>query len=445
LTHEFTVSDRVPRLTLLLLRALWIAWMMALPLGHVTGLRNTLAVLTLGVSLVSLGLSGLKDLPGRHMMLAYGLWATASLAWSADPGVSLAKLKSDLWIPFAAYCAAFCVTRAERTPKWVLSGLALGLLLLAAISMFDVAPTTLLDQWIPEDSFLTIERPLPHWYPGVGDASMFAILCLGPLLSWMFWKGRNRRLRSVLLVGALLVVIVVSKNRNTFAVLPLALIVFFLCLPWRDRARSAVDPSAVLIRGRLRLALWAVSIATVLLVPLAIEAASRERLIQLTHRTPPWGTAALALFQTDARPLMWREYLRLGMQHPWIGIGYGRTLPGLAYDSRDNPILAGQERAAISHAHNILLNDWLQLGAVGLALYVGLFVELIRHARRKAEESEVAAIAYAGITATLVAALVRNLSDDFLIYAMATVLWASLGALFGMQTLRDGPHRSLLR
>jgi O-antigen ligase len=437
-------SERTPP-SVLLLRLFWLAWMIVLPLGHVTGLRNSLAVLTLLATLVVSGASGWRELPGRHVLLAYVLWATLSLAWSAEPSISFGKLKSDLWIPLGAYIAAYSMTRAERTPKWVLSGLALGLLVLAAISAFDLLPVGAADAWIPEDSFLTIERPLPHWYPGVGDASMFAILCLGPLLSWMFWKGRNRRVRSVLLVAALMFVVAISKNRNSFAVLPLASIAFFLCLPWRDRARSAVDPSAVLIRSRLERAVWAIAILTVLFVPLAIETASRERLIQLTHRTPPWGSAALTLAQTDARPAMWREYLRLGMQHPYVGVGYGRTVPGLAYASRDNPILAGEERAAISHAHNVFLNSWLQLGLVGVALYLGVFAELIRCARRRASESEVAAIAYAGIVATLVAAVVRNLSDDFLIYAMATTLWAALGALFGMQTLRDGPQRSLLR
>jgi O-antigen ligase len=430
---------------MLLLRFLWLAWMAVLPLGHVTGLRNFLAVVTVVATLALLGVAHWKKLPAGVPILFYVVWASLSVLWSADPQLSFSKLRSDLFIPLLAYGGAYSLTCSERSPKWVLSGLAIGLLLLAAISGFDLLPLSPLDDWIVEDQFLTISRPLPEWYPGVGDASMYAILCLGPLLSWTFWKGRNRRLRSVLFVSALVLVVIISKNRNTFAVLPIALISFFLCLPWRDRARSAVDPSAVLIRSRLKQAVWLVAIATILFVPLGIELASRERLIQLTHQSPPWGRAALTLAQTDARPQMWGEYLRLGMEHPFIGVGYGRTVPALAYGTRENAVLAGRERAAISHAHNLFLNDWLQLGLVGLALYLIVFVELVRSAKRKANESEVAAIAFAGIVATLVTTLVRNLSDDFLIYAMAIAFWACLGALYGMQTLRDGPQRSLLR
>lgn len=410
---------------------------MILPLGHLTGLRNSMAVLTLVATLATTGFHPWKELPARKALLLLVAWATISAAWSADPGLTWSKLRTDLYIPVWAYCASFTWARNSRDTRCIFAGLATGMILLAAISAFTLLPVSGLDRIISEAQFSGLHRAVPSWYPGVGDASTYTVLCVAGFLFWTAWTRRWRTLTSVVVAAATLVALAISQNRNAAVVLPLAIAVFFGVWGWGRSVAIESPRQASKSAPAFTLTVVSLGLCCLIIASLFIEAASRERLATMGEPVPAWGAAALTMASHDPRPRMWQEYLHLGLAHPWTGVGFGRTVPGVAYHTRADPILTAADPNAFSHAHNIFINLWLQLGLVGVILYLAVFVGIVRTGMRYAVTSRAAALGYAGIVTLILAALLRDLTDDFLIFAMATVFWSCLGTLLAAQRVPD--------
>lgn len=399
---------------------LWAAWLVVLPLGHVTGLRNTLAVLTIVATLAVTGLAPLRALPARYALLAFAAWATLSVAWSVDAGASFSKLRSDLYLPLGIYAAAFAYGRDPARHALLRGASLAGILVLAALSVMAWLPALAVDTWLPEENFGVIARPLPAWYPGVGDASMYAVLCLGPFLAWASLARAWRSPWTLVTAAALLVILLASENRNSLIVVALALLVFLALGGATPRARQAISR-----RGLLFIAVVCLASAG-----LATEVASRQRLVLAGEAPPSWGASAIELARRDPRPRMWHEYLHLGRAHALTGVGFGRTVPSEAYHTRADATLSSLDAAARSHAHNLFLNVWLQLGLVGLALLSWVMVALARALRHPPHGDSTPRPLVAGLAVLLVATLLRELSDDLLVFAMAAAFWCFAGLLF---------------
>ncbi len=75
-------------------------------------------------------------------------------------------------------------------------------------------------------------------------------------------------------------------------------------------------------------------------------------------------------FAQDPRLQLWDRTLTLIGERPWIGYGFGKSILAeeLKSESRD-PLL--------SHAHNVFMSQWLQTGAIGLAVFVALLAALV--------------------------------------------------------------------
>ena len=113
------------------------------------------------------------------------------------------------------------------------------------------------------------------------------------------------------------------------------------------------------------------------------------------------------------------------MTRPWVGFGFGRAiLADQLKGEMQNPVLW--------HAHNLFVSQWLQTGAVGLALFAALLVALgTRFARFVRSRDET--LAFVGIIGiSLIAGfVVKNLTDDFLFRSNAKEFWALLALLQG--------------
>jgi O-antigen ligase len=364
------------------------------------------------------------------------MWATLSLLWSAAPAVSLGKLRTDLWLPLLAAVAAFYFVREAEGLRHVVRGLAVGLVLLTCISIFAYLPVAWAPSWIPFEQAGGIVHPLPHWYPGPGDASMFTILSIAPLmLAWHVWpKSRRFVVMSALLLAF---VLVTTNNRNAVLVAPV--VVIFQWLLDRRAGRVAIDASSR-DGAKRRFRSIALSIALVAIVLVALlallEFGARERLAYL-HKPLDGDSAAVELVENDTRPVIWRYYFTRGLEHPWIGVGFGRTVPGIGWQTESDRALAAIEPNAYIHAHNVLLNWWLQLGAVGLAMLATVLTRIAWSARRSVRDRGDARWVYHALLTTLLATLARNLTDDFLVYGMATVFCIIVAALLGELSRRD--------
>jgi O-antigen ligase len=424
-----------------LIDGLWLVWITTLPLGHVTGLHNTLAIVTIALTLVATRGRGLLDTPGLGWLVALLAFASLSLAWSPHPDVSGGKLRSDLLLPILGYFAAFQWSRRGGSPA-MFRGFALGLALLILFSLIDLVPAGMSASWPWLDAPDASGHRMPHWYPGVGDASGDVVLVLGPLLVWRYLAGHWRDATSSLLALGAVLVVLVSKNRDAVLLLPLGVGLFALL--WADRsARRGPDWSA-----KRRWPLWtAVVLVVVIAGLLVIELVSQRRLADARIMVP-FGHATGVLLALDPRPQMWAEYLHLGLAHTWFGVGYGRTVPAVVYDVAHDPVMQASHANGLEHAHNFFLNIWLQLGLVGLALVVVVLAVLVWQAVTRRSRNQLAALCSAGVLTLIATTLLRNSLDDFLVYSMASAFWIGVGLLLGLgdtpiEALGKAPANSL--
>ena len=363
--------------------------------------------------------------------------AALSIAWSPAPLVSWGKWRTDLAIPMLAGVACFVFVRATGAWRVVVAGLVVGLLLLALLSVFAYVPPTILPPGIPLEAMGGIVRPLPRWYPGPGDASMFAIFCIAPL--YVASRGAAASGWRVLSIAAwllLALVIVTTNNRNALLLAPLVLIAMVVL----DRRRGAGRADRSSSRSRRFVVTGAATVIGVVALAAALEWGARERLLYL-HKPVTGDSAALELLAADTRPAIWRYYAARGIEHPWLGMGFGRTVPGIGWHTEEDRALAAIEPNAYIHAHNLLLNWWLQLGVVGVLLLVVAAASIARASARLRDragerEREFANRLHAAVLVTLTATFARNLTDDFLVYGMATTFCIVIGTLLAAETRR---------
>jgi O-antigen ligase len=85
----------------------------------------------------------------------------------------------------------------------------------------------------------------------------------------------------------------------------------------------------------------------------------------------------------------------------------------------------------VRHGHNLLLNIAVQLGVVGVGLFVAVLALLAREYARFLAEPAIAPLGVIGL-ALLAGFLAKNFTDDFLHRHNAQVFWALNGMLLGL-------------
>src|SRR5258706_15627822 len=118
----------------------WVLWMGILPLGHVTALRNALALPAIGLAIAvavrQAGWRSLAEVPALALWLVLLAWCGLSMLWSPAPDVSWSKLRFDLLFPFGAYLGAYALARVTGGTRYLLLGPLIGPALLACLSIF---------------------------------------------------------------------------------------------------------------------------------------------------------------------------------------------------------------------------------------------------------------------------------------------------------------------
>jgi O-antigen ligase len=130
----------------------------------------------------------------------------------------------------------------------------------------------------------------------------------------------------------------------------------------------------------------------------------------------------------DARPKIWAFYASQVHTHPWLGIGFGKPLPALAYGHLVPAALFKLDENVKTHAHNLFLNTLLQTGVIGLALQLVVFASIGR--RFYALRVTRPMLCRAGL-ALLFGMLAKNMTDDFMWQSTALMFWACCGWLLG--------------
>ena len=400
------------------LRAMYLAFgvlLAILPLAHVTALRNVLVGLIVGLALLHFRLAPWKNVPGLTPWLVWLAFAAASIGWSALPDASFQSFRSDQFYPFAIFLVSFLVVRFLGGRLAIAIGTAVGTLLclttMFAAAMLGVDP----DAAAPDPGLMGWLA----WKAGnVTDSSTYVAFIAVPLFLILV-TSRHAWRRSAAALWLLLFAAIgfLSESRTLVATLFVSFVGFLVALG--------------ILRGRLH---WK-SVLLVIAIGLTLSAACIELISRVRTPSLPSGSrsAAVEMIMADPRPAIWATYFELARKRAWLGIGLGRTVPSRAYRLHDDVDLRRIDTQAASHAHNVILDLVLQVGVVGLALWLWLHVEILRLAWQRAREGGDREKAWAAAAVALaLAMLVKNSTNDLAVYGNAILFWALMGTILGL-------------
>jgi O-antigen ligase len=344
-------------------------------------------------------------LPGSALpllTLAWVAWTLASILWSVDTAYSAAEWRGDvLW--GVATLAIF----------YVAAGTQGGFALLAATALGTYAFWTGLAVGLALSPIGWDARP---FHRGDGAFATY-LVTTAPLLLLLVWPapvglrtGMRSLIAGALLLALLVVAVRLSENRIAWIALAAGVTTAIACAPATTRTRST-----------------AAAIALVIACSFLFLDAARDRAASVygPHTTVE-GT-----LKADPRLAIWKHAAERIRERPWLGHGYGLHILG-------ERIGAGMGNPTIRHPHNMFAGQWLQTGAIGLALFVAMLAAWGWQFLRCVRTSDPALRRLGAIgLAVMIAFIVRNLTDDFFLRANGRLLFAIAAMLLGAAVARQ--------
>jgi len=246
---------------------------------------------------------------------------------------------------------------------------------------------------------------------GVGGFSTYIAMVL-PIILYRLIAARTltAKIVCIVLILALLYAAILTLNRAFWLVFS---------------AETALFSGLVLYRSNLsqaKKALVAGGISVISLIAVAPIIAINGYKYG-THNL----ASVLATFAGDIRIDSWEKIVTLTESHPWLGAGFGRYALKHAYlNSTLDPVFW--------HAHNVFLDYTVQLGLIGLAIFMVVLFTLTHYfwILYRAEASpQLSFLAIAAITFIL-ATIGKNMTDDFFHRDVSLLFWSVLGLVMGL-------------
>src|SRR5712691_2171645 len=385
-----------------------LAWLVAalfaiLPLAHVPALRNLLALAA--AILITAMLMRERRMPPLPAwpMAAWIALSTASALWSADPAATLHGVLYSMLLPAGVFLAAWRVAANDRAfdrARWAAAGGVLCLGIMVALVFATGRPTaTLLSD--------AGESNITYYWPGVGVSSTFAALIVPFALFALASAHRAERYAGAVILAAAIAVATVSQNRIVWPSIVLSCAAFIGWL-W-----PALAPAS----RRIALAMLCVA---------AVGGVSGFYYASLERRI------AVPELAGDLRLPAWREWTGIALEKPLLGHGFGRAQVHLEGERGITQSIKHRDYIA-SHAHNLFLDIAVQLGVLGLAVYLALLAALLREYWRLGGADARGRPRLLGATAfsLLVAMIAKNSTDDFMGQAGVLAFWGYAGMLLG--------------
>jgi len=367
--------------------------LLVLPLAHVTGLRNFLGLLT---ALWAFGcLHRERVLPPLIVPLTvWLLLAGASSLWSPSPEDALKAAVYEIVLPAGAFYCSYLVSRQPASYRSLFLAVIAGV---AALAVFITIPRLV--------GGLAKGSGWFYYYPEEGVTTTLCIY--GLPFSLLLAREADRFVRSLGYFGIACIVIAGMAGENRmFWLSAVAVLAAFWAWQWRlcsFKQRMAIAATLIL--------------AAALAVGMALQ-------LRVYRSTP------LALVAHDNRPAAWREWGKIASEAPFLGYGFGLKSVYSVGKEKLPEAFAQRNPEMQIHSHNILLNVVLQIGLVGLAVFVWLLAGLVREAWRARDGPEQCALG-AALVALAVALLTKNATDDFNHHAGVVAFWAYAGVLMG--------------
>jgi len=142
------------------------------------------------------------------------------------------------------------------------------------------------------------------------------------------------------------------------------------------------------------------------------------------------------------RQFLWRSGLSMAKDNPVLGIGYGKTY-NLVYESTYALAGATQDH---SSAHNVLIEIALEMGPLGLAVFLWLHILIFKEAlclvRDKKTRNTFAHALSAGILIALIGVTCNGMANHFYRDRPILVYWLFVGLVFCLRRLTTRrPHQ----
>jgi O-antigen ligase len=337
---------------------------------------------------------------------AWFAWSALSYFWSVKPQYTAGQLGREVLenlLVLAAFFIATCDTVTFRRYAAV------------ALASFAIIATLALGYALTPAGW---DPTLKH--NGVGPYATYVVLTAPLLLTLIAPAPIGLRQRGLaLLLGAALLMLLVGTARLTDnRMVWIALAAVFAAAA----IASALRWPHNFLRSPWR---WLAPVAALLLVlGFAFADAAKERAVA---DFPP-NTSVKATIKSDPRFRLWHQVFEKIGDRMWQGYGFGRRIQAeeIASDLAD---------LTLTHAHNIFVSQWLQTGAVGLALFVAMLgaitTTFVRYVR--ARDDVLAFLGIVGLS-LLTGFVVKNLTDDFLFRSNAKEFWAMIAILVGLGT-----------
>jgi O-antigen ligase len=393
-------------------------YLFLLPTNHGTYLRSIafggsllFAAFALGWSLRERRLrpEARIPLPPWSLTLTVGAWlawSAASYFWSVKPHYTAGQLAREVAENALLIVAFFMAAIDVRTLRRYAATALASFVIMAALAIgFALTPAG----WDPA---------LKH--NGVGPYSTYLVLT-APLFLVLLAPapvGLSRRRLALALGGALLALLVATARLTDNRMVWIALAAVFATAAIASAARWP----RTFMRSPWR---WLAPVAALLVVlGFAFADAAKERAVA---DFPP-DTSVEATIKADPRIRLWHQLSQRIDDRLWQGYGFGRRIQAeeIANDMAD---------LQLTHAHNLFVSQWLQTGAIGMALFAAMLgaiaLTFVRYVR--ARDDVLAFLGVVGLS-LLTGFIVKNLTDDFLFRSNAKEFWALIAMLTGLGT-----------
>ena len=277
----------------------------------------------------------------QPLIVAFVAWSTLSLAWSDDPQLSARRLLGLICTTAMGFVLGMKL-EMKALLRLLVQAMAIAMVasIFAAILFPSFGVMANLDSGAWRGVF-THKNELGH---SIGFA-LIAVICL-------LWDSRRHRIVHLSLLGLGVALLILSRSMTSTIVVALTL---FLGGYWRLRLRPA-QRFAVLAMATLLAVAGTAVVATH--VDSVLHLVGRDS--TLTGRVPMWR---LAVASVGDRPL--------------LGAGWDAFWPGPEGDR-----IRSLVHWDVPHAHNGFLEMSLNIGLIGLALYVAGFYDCLRRAAR---------------------------------------------------------------